>query len=283
MNVLLDSSPNPHLRYEELSSFLKKKSKHKKNRLSWSKVKSHIDSCQRCWSIWSRVRWDIAEGKQGYRELEEFLSKDFCKYFDSSWALASDWHEKPRKLRKHVEDFYRNNQHYVYNSVIHYESGDRDDTSKIIKDLIQKYKPKTVIDFGCGVGTDGLLFLEHGVKVIFIDFKSMSTKFLKWRLNKRGYKNFKIIDVDKLKNLPDADMLWTYDVLEHIPDRTKVIEKIPTSVKVFVHESTNDDVAGGRHPFHFSVDEKAFKQCLKKKGFSKAKSDDIEVWQRNKI
>ena len=44
-----------------------------------------------------------------------------------------------------------------------------------------------ILDYGCGIGSDGLLLLEAGYRVEFADFDNPSTAFLRWRLARRGF------------------------------------------------------------------------------------------------
>ena len=44
-----------------------------------------------------------------------------------------------------------------------------------------------VLDYGCGIGSDGLMLLEAGYRVEFADFDNPSTAYLRWRLEQRGF------------------------------------------------------------------------------------------------
>jgi SAM-dependent methyltransferase len=74
-----------------------------------------------------------------------------------------------------------------------------------------------VLDYGCGIGSDGLLLLEAGYDVGFADFANPSTEYLRWRLRKRGF-DAPIYDLDS--SPPDAgwDAAYSFDVIEHVPD-----------------------------------------------------------------
>ena len=41
---------------------------------------------------------------------------------------------------------------------------------------------RAVLDYGCGIGADGLLLLEAGYRVEFADFDNPSIEYLRWRL-----------------------------------------------------------------------------------------------------
>ena len=43
-----------------------------------------------------------------------------------------------------------------------------------------------MLDYGCGIGSDGLALIEAGYEVTFADFDNPSTRYLRWRLEQRG-------------------------------------------------------------------------------------------------
>src|SRR3954468_14931770 len=77
--------------------------------------------------------------------------------------------------------------------------------------------PLKLLDFGCGIGSDGLMLLEAGYDVTFADFDNPSTRYLRWRLRRRGL-DAPVVDVDR--GLPDGpfDLAYAFDVLEHVED-----------------------------------------------------------------
>jgi SAM-dependent methyltransferase len=227
------------------------------------------------------VRWDAAWVKQGTQELKEYLGDKFEKYFDSSWALAQDWSYQSPKTEDEIERFYATTSHYLYNSLIFYESGDRKDLKPTIAQLVKQYDIKSVLDYGCGVGNDTLPMLEMGLKVYSVDFCSPSMEFLKWRIKRRGLdKNSEVIDIKSISKLPSADLVWTVDVLEHMLHPEKLVDMISAKTKSFAAFIDNDDKASGRHPFHISVNKNNFGIKLKKCGFVRTSFETMCFWQR---
>jgi hypothetical protein len=73
-----------------------------------------------------------------------------------------------------------------------------------------------VLDYGCGIGSDGLMLLEGGYRVEFADFDNPSTAYLRWRLEHRSLEA-PIHDLDR--NVPGGfDAAYAFDVIEHVPD-----------------------------------------------------------------
>jgi SAM-dependent methyltransferase len=77
--------------------------------------------------------------------------------------------------------------------------------------------PLKLLDLGCGIGSDGLRLLEAGYDVTFADFANPSTRYLRWRLERRGLQA-PLVDLDE--GLPDGpfDLAYAFDVLEHVED-----------------------------------------------------------------
>jgi SAM-dependent methyltransferase len=73
-----------------------------------------------------------------------------------------------------------------------------------------------VLDYGCGIGSDGLALIEAGFDVEFADFDNPSTAYLRWRLERRGLEA-PVHDLDEA--VPGGfDAAFAFDVIEHVPD-----------------------------------------------------------------
>src|SRR4051812_24725114 len=83
--------------------------------------------------------------------------------------------------------------------------------------LVQLVPPGSrVLDYGCGIGSDGLVLLEAGYRVEFADFDNPSTDYLRWRLGRRGLEA-PVHDLDE--HVPGGfDAAFAFDVIEHVPD-----------------------------------------------------------------
>lgn len=271
--------PVEHFTAEMLDHFLK--TQHQRTPEEISHYRQHLAECRECWQIWNRVRWDAARGGRSYEELKAYLGDKFEEYFDSSWALANDWNERQPSTPQEVSDFYKETPHYLYNLVIWHDSGDRLDFTPDFEKLRDQFGIKSMIDYGCGVGNDGLPLLEKGFTVTFIDFDNPSTRFLRWRLAQRGYPDT-FLNVEELTAFPPADMFLAMDVLEHMVNPLSVIDMLHPSTKLFVHQTTFGAKDGGRHPFHFDFNEQTLNSYLEAAGFHEVKwpNTEISVWAR---
>lgn len=270
------SPPATHYTYEDMRSYLRQRQVGE-HLLDFKVMKRHWDTCRDCWSLWNKARWDEASTKRGMKELKEYLGYGFVDYFDSSWALVSEWESKKPETGDEVAAFYKHTSSYLYNLTIWYESGERYDFTSYFDHFAKKYNIKSYIDYGCGIGNDGLYLLETGQQVTFIDFDCPSTDFLKWRLKKRKL-HASVLDVEKVKKFPSADALIAIDVLEHMVNPLEVVEKLSDQTRLFVHLSQFNNRANGRHPFHFSFDEIRLNNLLKSRGFVQIPDKLLSIW-----
>lgn len=245
-----------------------------------NELKNLIDNDKVCWEIWNRVRWDKAINSKGVIELKEYLGKDFIPYFDSSWALAKEWASVPRNTKKKIEEFYEKTKYFIYNSTIFFESGNRINLKKSFKQIAEKYKVQSVLDFGCGVGNDGLMMLDEGYDVIFADINVSAIEFLKWRLEKRKTKRnrYKVINISNSDLKVESDMFWSVDVIEHMKDPSEIFNWISSKTRVVAYFTDADDEAGGRHPFHFKIDNIKLHTEFQKRGYKNVRHNLLNLW-----
>jgi SAM-dependent methyltransferase len=108
---------------------------------------------------------------------------------------------------------YRTSQAYLYNLTVFAMTG----TKLPYIDALTRHVPpgSRVLDYGCGIGSDGLMLLEAGYRVEFADFDNPSTAYLRWRLERRGL-DAPVHDLDR--DVPGGfDAAYSFDVIEHVP------------------------------------------------------------------
>src|SRR5205807_7006719 len=91
-----------------------------------------------------------------------------------------------------------------------------------------------VLDYGCGIGSDGLRLLEAGYEVAFADFDNPSTRYLRWRLRRRGLVAG-VYDLDAPDGVPGGfDAAFAFDVIEHVPDPFGFLEELEGRAELVV-------------------------------------------------
>lgn len=110
---------------------------------------------------------------------------------------------------------YRSSQAYLYDLTVFAMSRTKE---PYLQTLAHAFPPPArVLDLGCGIGSDGLALAEAGYEVHFADFANPSTRYLRWRLERRGL-HAPVYDLDA-GTLPGGfDLCYAFDVIEHVPD-----------------------------------------------------------------
>ncbi len=112
------------------------------------------------------------------------------------------------------DTFYRTSTGYLYNLTAFAMTGTK---LPYLRELVRHVPAGArLLDYGCGIGSDGLVLLEAGYRVEFADFDNPSTDYLRWRLARRGL-SAPIHDLDA--HVPSGfDAAYAFDVIEHVDD-----------------------------------------------------------------
>ena len=114
----------------------------------------------------------------------------------------------------HEDTFYLTSKAYLYNLTAFAMTGTK---LPYLRELTACVPPGArLLDYGCGIGSDGLLLLEAGYRVEFADFDNPSVEYLRWRLQQRG-RDAPLHDLKQ--GVPGGfDAAYAFDVIEHVPD-----------------------------------------------------------------
>lgn len=145
-------------------------------------------------------------------ELRAYLGDAFdeSKLHGHEQALMDELEDAPSE-----DDLYRTSNAYLYDLTVFSMSGTK---LPYLEMLTHELPPGAkLLDYGCGIGADGLRLLEAGYDVAFADFDNPSTAYLRWRLEQRGL-SAPVYDLDR-GDLPSGfDLAYAFDVIEHVPD-----------------------------------------------------------------
>lgn len=125
--------------------------------------------------------------------------------------------------------FYRTSEGYLYNLTAFAMSATK---LPYLADLTRVVPPGAhVLDYGCGIGSDGLLLLEMGYRVEFADFDNPSARYLRWRLKRRGLEA-PVHDLDAGAPPRGFDLAFAFDVIEHVPDPFAFLQAMEVAATV---------------------------------------------------
>lgn len=145
-------------------------------------------------------------------ELRTYLGADYDESLLHGHVAAVDReeHQSPDD-----ETFYRTSRMYLYDLTAFAMAGTK---IPYLTDLQRIVGPGTrLLDWGCGIGTDGLRLIDAGYQVAFADFANPSTEYLRWRLRHLGIESA-VYDLDR-DDIPGGfGLAYSFDVIEHVRD-----------------------------------------------------------------
>jgi SAM-dependent methyltransferase len=144
-------------------------------------------------------------------ELREYLGDGYSRATLENYQQVLD--AEAREIGDEAQ-LYRTSQAYLYNLTVFAMSPTK---LPYLRELMHVVPPGArVLDYGCGIGSDGLMLIEAGYQVEFADFDNPSTQYLRWRLERRGL-DAAVHDLDG--DVPGGfDAAYAFDVIEHVPD-----------------------------------------------------------------
>jgi hypothetical protein len=181
--------------------------------------------------------------------------------------LITDWNAKPRHTPDEIEGFYRETNAYLFD-LTEWHAGKRYPYAEIIGDFAAKHGCRRLLDFGCGIGGDGLRLMERGFEVSFCDFHNASTEYLAWRLKQRGW-NSRIFYAGE-DELPANDLTFAVDVIEHLVNAPKTIGDLASRARAMVYH-VPITTQKHKYPMHFDVDRGALSRAMREQGFRRVR------------
>ena len=209
-------------------------------------VRHHLDRCRPCWTRWNAYRWRVASIHPLYAELARFLGGDFQPGRDSSHELAAEWDRVDPQTEDEVVTFFRASVSYLYNLVIWEASGHRPDYVTESLPHLAANGIRSILDFGCGIGSDTIAFHSRGYEVVGCDYESPSTRFLHWRSGG----DLVVVEPHRLDVRHGADAVWVIDTLDHLPDIGGALGRILPRARMVITENLHVGRAHGRQRFH---------------------------------
>lgn len=137
---------------------------------------------------------------------------------ESNNKAAEEWNKFAPKTREDYEEYYRSSKEYINAMASYNQTGKKlrlySKIKKVIDDLGDV---KSIVDFGCGVGSDSLEFASEGFDVTAMDLPSVALDFVKFRV-KKYESDVKIIPIENGTEIPHCDLILSLDTLEHVFD-----------------------------------------------------------------
>lgn len=99
----------------------------------------------------------------------------------------------------------------------------------------QKWKNKSVLEIGCGIGTAAINFARNGASYTGVELSSESLELTKKRFDVYGYSgDFYLCNAEELSSvLPNTkyDLVYSWGVIHHSPNPEKIVEEAKKYLK----------------------------------------------------
>lgn len=164
------------------------------------------------------------------------LVEELCLYLNCNRAtveerlcygtqlLAKEWEQMSPQTPDEIIAFYRNAENYIFDLANWHQGG-----SQKIQNLIefcQQRKLNRILDYGCGIGEEGIALAEVGFEVTMADVPGKTFDFAKWRVRRRDLRVqfIDVVDDAPLKEIYDC--VFCFEVLEHLWEPAVVVQHI---------------------------------------------------------
>lgn len=171
--------------------------------------------------------------------------------------IAKNWLKLNPCSDAETRNFYSSNELYLFELTRANASLERMNFhGKVLEALFTFFPPQhysKMLDFGAGVGSDILKFLEKGYDASFADIQGKTTEFVKYRLKRRNLEaKFIPIEGSPIEFEEKYSIIICFDVLEHVWDpiatlRSLVAQLTENGVIAIINCPNDED---GDHPCH---------------------------------
>ena len=153
---------------------------------------------------------------------------------DAVKSLKHAWDKNVKTVdATHVERFYDRTELFI-DELMWWHTLNEDDTPLAYVAALKfaaAHGARTVLDFGSGVGSGGLLFVQGGLDVTLADISSVLLDFCAWRFKRRGL-SARFIDL-KAERLPrqSYDFITAMDVFDHLTEPVGTVDTLADSLR----------------------------------------------------
>jgi GT2 family glycosyltransferase/2-polyprenyl-3-methyl-5-hydroxy-6-metoxy-1,4-benzoquinol methylase len=167
---------------------------------------------------------------EGERELEELRAYLGSSYDHERLIQHRDLVDAEAGAVGEEARFYRTSESYLYDLTAFAMSGVKEPYRRVVESLVAP--GARLLDYGCGIGSDGLRLIEDGYRVAFAEFDNPSSRYLRWRLAHRGL-SAEVHDLDE--GVPGGfDAAYAFDVIEHVDDPFAFLAELEQRAEIVV-------------------------------------------------
>lgn len=170
--------------------------------------------------------------------------------------LARAWRDVAPSTPEEITAFYRQEDTYLYELTWWHALGN-DDSALVQVEALEvtlAYHARTVLDFGGGIGSLGLLLARHGMDVTLAEISPALNAYTRWRFAQRGLAG-RFLDAGSTPLPENAfDFIAGVDVFEHLLAPAMVLKALAAALRpggtLFVHLPPAADTLRPMHLWH---------------------------------
>ena len=190
-------------------------------------VRSRVEARANDW-YYQQVAPRFMSAWEGARDLDDLRAYLGDRFDIELLRSAPDAVEREHDAAPDEHTFYQTSEMYLYDLTAFAMSGTK---VPYLADLRKAVPSGSLLDWGCGIGSDGLRLLDRGYRVAFVDFDSPSTRYLRWRLERRGL-DAPIYDLESDEIPGGFDAAYSFDVIEHVDDPFAFLDEMERRARI---------------------------------------------------
>jgi 2-polyprenyl-3-methyl-5-hydroxy-6-metoxy-1,4-benzoquinol methylase len=189
-------------------------------------------------------RWTRALLLDGETDIVHSGVRELAEYFNISESAArqacesalsdskQEWEAVPRQSNEQIIDFYDRTRSYLFEHIWWHATDFESNTINVeLLDYAIHHKAHTYLDFGSGVGSNGILAARLGFEVTLADVSRTMLDFARWRLEKRGIRAHYVYLREQQLPAEKFDAVTAMDVFEHLADPLSTLKQISAALK----------------------------------------------------
>jgi 2-polyprenyl-3-methyl-5-hydroxy-6-metoxy-1,4-benzoquinol methylase len=188
-------------------------------------------------------RWDDALVLPGKANLIESNVSEVAEYYNLSASEARlycetgeqdskrEWEAKSRSRPEDIVNFYDTTRSYIFEHMWWHAVDPWPAANVAILDYAIRRNMYSYLDFGSGVGANGILYAKHGFEVTLADVSRTMLDFARWRLERRGLKATYVYLREEPPPRSRFDLATAVDVIEHVVNPRQELKRLAGALK----------------------------------------------------
>jgi SAM-dependent methyltransferase len=192
-------------------------------------------------------------------------------------SFRVEWHTLQPKPQNETW-FYLSSRTYLFGNAIHFH----EDPATLDAIVSLRPPPARVLDFGAGSGNLALALAATGLQTDAIELSAIQKDFIRFRATRHAL-DVNVLDWWDDDALGSYDLIFAFDVLEHLPDLRRTLEErlLPALLPGGLLAERSPFIRNFSNPMHHHDDE-GLDSVLRANGLELVEdTEPFRVWQKS--